>query len=54
MKEGIREGKKEGELQEKKNTVLRIIKSGSNDVDLIMRATGLGKDEVLAIIKDIG
>ena len=57
MKEGLEEGKKEGikegELIEKKNTVARILENGNKDVEFIMSVTGLGKDDVIAIIKDI-
>lgn len=53
FKEGMKEGLKEGELIEKKNTVLRILNSGRKDIEFIMSVTGLGKDEVFAMIKDL-
>ena len=49
----FKEGMKEGELIEKKNTVARILNSGRKDIEFIMSVTGLGKDEVIAMIKDL-
>ena len=51
-REGRVEGRLEGEAQEKKATIRRLLASGAS-VDIIAVATGLTQDEVKPLIEEI-